>query len=397
MGMYAPVLMMLLGQLGMMILRSVIRMKIPRVRSNRVIGHEWYHQALSVGTVVVMFTLIVLLPRLDWSARATPLDVLQTSLRFHHCVAHGDYSRALEYADTVIRDSDTRHHSPVLVHDVHLALYKTGRLMEELLMWPHKSYILLPDLFYKHASTFEMERKIDIVTRLGRINDAERLSYELMAITGGRYHPELFWHLCKIHSVKNEPEIAMIYLRHLARDRIHRERALKFMHSLEDDGVHPESMRIEDLRARMQVFDDVQETIVSLDEQSGRVGIKNHRKLENLLQSNPGNNMALEFLVGSYLINGNTAGVAQNAYRFAAAGYAQIPDRVQEALVIYRIQGGEFDRSLAQMVSPDTVARFRRFSSVAQYYSRQPGAASHESMKEFQETYWYYLWLHSAG
>ncbi len=336
----------------------------------------------------VLLSAAVLLPR--WSPqpeRIIPSHKLRRALQVHWLVRGEHYQEALNRAEKA--DILTF----PLLHDINLALHETGRFLEHLMVWRHHravdSYVPL-FMFHqkKFLSNYCYERAVGIGIRLGRIGNAEHVAYEMMADIRSpvRYRPDLYRHLALIHMVKDETEIARVYLNNLAADPLQRRYALHWLAMLDDDPGLEKSDLIMRLRARMLPEDDVEETVST-------EGVNVSRQLINLLERDPANRMALDYLLATYMDAGFLPEIADAAGRLPAAGYRSMPSLVQQALLTYEAQGNELPEDVSRGIDPYWRSAFKEADILTSRLLHDYDEEVAEYMRQqFKGTYWFYRW-----
>ena len=99
-----------------------------------------------------------------------------------------------------------------------------------------------------------------------------------------------------------------------------------------------------------------------------------------LLERNPRNRMALEYLMAHYLLNVEVDKLVRNLHRFDDLGYRHLPRHCEEALVFYLATTGKKSSEFTDLeVRPETWARFRGFVRTTQ---QLPETASKASLSQ---------------
>ena len=105
----------------------------------------------------------------------------------------------------------------------------------------------------------------------------------------------------------------------LSKDLLYHKRSQHLLKLIEEDRISSIE-EISKIRSVMSTID----CFVSLN--------KTHRLLLNLLESNPGNRRATEYLTAEYLIKGDLKSAVDNIGRFRDIGYTQLPRHLQAHL-----------------------------------------------------------------
>ncbi len=340
---------------------------------------------VNTALVLVLLSAGSALPR--WiPRRAGAFSPSGGSLSVCYFSKRGDYERVLDEALKLSPEE----FNDLVVLNVNLALHRTGQLLDEMFYWPQFSTSLFPLYDFRVGLKDYRHIFIDKYLRLGRFNEAEHCAYEMMTDPPG---PEVLWRLAFIHMVKDEPETARIYLRMLSGDLMYRGKALAYLDILEDDPRLSGVAEITVLRERELPESDLEQILV----RRGKEFFPDRSAMySNLLDHNPSNRMAADYLIGSFLLQGNVRGVIESIHRLRPAGYREMPRLVQEAVMVYKQQRV---RPLFDMhgfeICPETEEDFWDFvQSAAPVMEMDPADASvQEFVDEYTGTFWLHLWL----
>jgi len=269
-------------------------------------------------------------------------------------------------------------------HDTLRALYHTGRLPYDMFRYP-----LVPEAILltheKGQSDLTQWKLSDIFLELGHVNMAEKLASEVLTTKGplGIALEELGW----IRIVKGHPDTARVYLEALKKDAIHRGRAESLLRGLDSGFTPDQAAYIETIRSCMH------------DETAGVTGSEPvNETLAALLEHNPRNKMAFEYLMACYLLTGRVDKIVENVERLHDLGYQKIPTLYEEAMLIhYGSQRQQVD--LARFaISPETLQRyetFARISNAMQPQNRQ--AVLNRLIRDFGTSYFFYYSFGRVG
>ncbi|NIA21368.1 MAG: hypothetical protein GWP05_05235 [Anaerolineaceae bacterium] len=219
-----------------------------------------------------------------------------------------------------------------LNHDINRALYHEGKLLDEMFHSPQDAGALF--LFNRKRkkrdlSRWESERVASLFFEIGRVNAAERMAHELLQRFGDR--PSTLRLLAEINIVKEQTPAARVFLGYLAglrNDPRYERWAEQMLSSFETTGALPVDERL--LRIRSW---NVRRG--SLNSERTIVG-----DMMELLESNPKNRMAFEYLMANCLLTNNLQGVANNIGRLKKLGYQRMPRHIQEAILLYDFFAG---------------------------------------------------------
>jgi hypothetical protein len=111
-----------------------------------------------------------------------------------------------------------------------------------------------------------------------------------------------------------------------------------------------------------------------------------------LLEKNPMNKMAYEYLMATYLITGSLNGIMKNIVTFNTRGYSKIPIHVQEAVLIVLSVNENIDlNEWKKIIDPTVFNRFLKYQKMLSSYGKDLKKAEYELRKYFGDTYWYYF------
>jgi hypothetical protein len=205
-----------------------------------------------------------------------------------------------------------------VMHAVNRALYHTGRLGDEMFQWPQEpAYLFLigTGRDWVHWPSF------DVHLDLGLINLAEHSLTESLERLGDR--PMILQRLALINLVKGNAGTARIYLRALGQTLFHRRWAAHYLTLLENDPNLSTDRTVQHLRA------------IALEQDFPWLDVSKERILLALLEKDPGNRMAFEYLMAWYLTNRQLARFTKQIERLREMGYARLPRHFEEAVLLY--------------------------------------------------------------
>jgi len=303
----------------------------------------------------------------------------KASLEVHHYACRQMWPEVLAAA----RDCPDSHH---VTSAVNRALYHTGRLGQEMFLYPQQPAGLLRTgddhvLFYWHV--------FDTLIDLGLANMAEKNLTECLETFGE--HPLILERLAKVNLVKGKTAAARVYLKRLEKTLFYDRWAREWLGRLDTDPNLSGDPEIQRLRAQRlgtdspALFYATEPLLTTLVEQSVVVG---PQPPDTPLS--PPNRMAFEYLMAWYLVNGQLEKIAQQIARLDEFGYAEIPPLYQEAILIYSYGTGKPVNLHGRSISPEADRRMKQFSSIVNKYGRDRKAAVAELAGEYRGSYLFY-------
>ena len=260
-------------------------------------------------------------------------------------------------------------------YDINRALFHTGRLGDE--MFFHKQGG--NGLFLSGRENFgflaQYLRMTDISYELGDVNAAEHLAYEILEMEG--VSPGILRRLADINLVKGQIPAARVFLKALCKDLIHGSYARRRLSLLQTDPELKTDKTIQHLRSCRLLADKA-------PPQSNP-----EQLLLDLLEANPNNPMALEYLMAVYLLTHNLDKLVANLHRLDDVGYDRIPRHWEEAILVYGSRRKEVNL-YGRKISRQTQERFAKFLKIRARYRSNMKAPRAALADEFGNTYFFY-------
>ncbi|NQT27265.1 hypothetical protein HQ585_18065 [candidate division KSB1 bacterium] len=258
---------------------------------------------------------------------------------------------------------------------INQALYHTNQLASNMFAYPQAwetSGLILPaDIAYEYPLDHS-----HIVYDMGHVTEAERWAAEALVLYGQT--PWVIEHQALINILQEDWAAADKYLQVMGKIGPTRERAAHYLDIVKD----PERLRYEYRLQQLKALRPENNFVTSINYPQ--------KDFEALLQQNPENKMAYEYLMAHSLLAKDFQTFAKFLPKYKDFNYHRMPRHFQEALVVYVAQKGKVDLPGFQ---PDQriLQRFNEFRQVAQQ-TRSYGNAGIQQLKEqFGDTYWYYL------
>jgi hypothetical protein len=317
---------------------------------------------------------------------AVPLAVLIVGLclfydRTHRqIVAMNALSRQQRWADVLElgRRMPKHVYNIYCNHDIDRALFEVGRLGYDFFRFPQNPRALLLT-HEQDESCMTQVKMCDTFTELGNVDLAQKLAGEFLVDKGhlGTVVEKLAW----IHIIKGQQDTARMYLTALRKDLIYRSKADAMLRGL-DNGFGPdEAAYVRRINSYIRRNGD-----------SGRLDRESiEEMLTGLLQQNPGNRMAFEYLMACYLLAGQIDKIEANIGRLQDLGYREIPTLYEEAILIgYGAREQRLDLPRIP-VNRQTIERYKRFVQLSD--SMRPAnreVVYPQLLQEFGTSYFFY-------
>jgi hypothetical protein len=323
---------------------------------------------------------------LFWSMHDPDLRNTRTLARTLHFVQNGQWEKVLgEKTPCLIEKlpvvNDPLQH--IMVNAVDHALYRTGRLGEEMFFHPQAAFSSEPLLLFKNTLTYghmKWALSLDLFLELGLLNFSEKVAAELVECMGP--YPWLIYRCALIQAAKGDNEASKVYLQKLRRMPFYRKEAERLLRLLDDDAAPALDSRIAILKACADTADYF---IYQTDEET---------MLCSLLNRNPANRAAYEYLMAHYLLTGTLKKFTDKISRAADFGYHDaLPRHWEEALCIYAYEDSATSSMQKIPLHGETVAALRRYLEAYAPYENDPEKellAASRLKAEFGATYFYF-------
>ncbi len=258
--------------------------------------------------------------------------------------------------------------SAQLGRHINRALFETGKLGSKMFAYPQ----IVDGLVIQPLMPGVSAEGPETLLQLGLVNQAEHTASRLLELWGPR--PSTLKVLARIFIVKNEPDVARIFLRRLERNVIWGDWASQTLEDLDADpslAKDADIARIRRLRSNSRDYApaDVRASLIML------------------LQEQPANRMAFEYSVAAHLAARRVGMVVSLLRQFGdKQGYAVLPEYHAEAVAVFIVQTSQ-DPGLGDLMpSLRAIGRARRAFEIA----GGPGAAS-AFAREMPNSYYRFL------
>jgi hypothetical protein len=220
----------------------------------------------------------------------------------------------------------------------------------------------------------------------GFVNAAEHNLAQAQETLGEQ--PAILQQLALIHMAKGNIGTARIYLKALARTLSLHEWAAKYLIDLEHDPELPQDAQIQWLRSTMP------KTAVLIGQNATGDWF-----LE-LLNRNPKNRPAFEYLMALCLMAARPDKVVENIHRLNDFDYARpyLPEHYAEAVVAFMAGGKGLNPDLhGWQIREETRQRFRSCMEIARRHKDDRPAMTSELRQKFPGSYFRYLLTRESG
>lgn len=240
--------------------------------------------------------------------------------------------------------------------------YGTKSLM---IPWDSKSDI---NMIYRGAYFFYA---------VGLVNEAHRWAFESMVVQG--YKPPNISLLIKTELIRGNYAVARKYINVLKQTLRYREQAHHYEKMLD----HPDLVKSDPELGKKIGLMPKKDFMLRLKDQQDNVLL--------MLQSNPSNRVAYEYMIAWFMLERNLDKVAEEIAGMKSLGYAKIPDHIEEAALYIAAVTGSSSVSDSLKISKSTLQRFEQYQDQPGVLTGLSGKNSPVFDKNFGKTFWYYL------
>lgn len=225
-----------------------------------------------------------------------------------------------------VRNVPARVPADYVNYDLNTALYHTGRLPYDMFAFPQSR--LLVDASFGERGPLLARKAFDLLLDLGRVNEAETVAHDSLE---HRLSAEFLKRAAIVKRIKGQTAAARIYLNVLCDDAVYGRWAEAERDRLdqEPDLSAPE---ITAARRRMVAKDDAFLTHGEVRNRLTSISVE--QQLISLLEQDPGNRMAFEYLMANHLLKRDLDAAVALLPR-AKAFYERLPLLYEEAAMLY--------------------------------------------------------------
>ncbi len=212
---------------------------------------------------------------------------------------------------------------------------------------------------------------------IGLINEAHRWAYEELVVYG--YRPHNLKMLVKTNIINGNSRMAKKYIGILKKTLFYK----RWAEDYEKFTVDTTSIKTDPVLGKKIEIMPHDNFFIFLDSPE--------ENLPLLVESNPGNRRAFEYLMAWLLLSKDVETAVMNIPKMKELGYTKLPRHIEEAVMIYYNSKRVMPDMKGLAVSYATTERFSRY--VATYSAlRQRAALTKDKMEsEFGNTYWFYF------
>ncbi len=261
----------------------------------------------------------------------------------------------------------------IAVYLTNIALYNSGRLSDEMF---HYNQIGPAGLFLGWGDEASSFFGNEVFYQLNYFNEAYRWAFETMVSKGTS--PRLVKKVVLISLINDNFEVAEKYLFLLKQSLFYRKWADYYLECLADP---------EKLHADREINEKKQYLIHN----DFFADVNDYESvLLKLLENHPGNRMAFEYLMISFLLKKDIVSFAENIHRLHEFGYSEIPVHFEEALLLIMSAGTAEFVPEGYSIRESGVKMFEDYLGVLSFRSGDPVKLQQILHDRFGKSYFYY-------
>ena len=262
-------------------------------------------------------------------------------------------------------------------HHINRALYHTGQLGENLFCFRQNPHALL--LTHEPQESFITQLIMcDTFMDMGNVDDAEKLASEFLVDKGqaGIILEKLAW----INIIKEQKQTARVYLNALKKDLNYRDRANTTLSQLKHGFEQDQAATIDQVRSYIRTKGGARLYKASIEEM-----------LTGLLEHNPSNRMAFEYLMTTYMLTGQIKKIAETMAYADHQGYEKIPILYEEATLLYHALRSQRLNLKELNIKRGTFERYKQFVTLCNALKGSNRQAVQQQLtREFGTSYFFY-------
>ena len=259
---------------------------------------------------------------------------------------------------------------------LNLALAKTGLLGDKMFNYDQHGLDGLFLIFNKIGYTTPLMGN-EILYHLGFINASQKYTFEAMEIIPNKdKSARTIIRLAETNLINGQYKVSEKYLKLLEKTIFYRKWAkntMEYLYNEDKINDHPDWGEKRKYKVKNDYFFDIQ----NMEE-----------ALINMVEDNPGNKIAFEYLMAAYLINKDLANFIKYFPGIENFNYKEVPISYQEAMIyIILLNKKNPIPNATRYVNENIIKRLNSYISI---YTTYPDAMV-RLRKDFWGTYWYYL------
>ncbi len=254
------------------------------------------------------------------------------------------------------------------------ALFHIKRLGEQLFDYPQLSGV--NGLFFSDNMEGSVIMPIsDLYWDLGLMSESQHWAFEAQTILPNS--PRILKRIAMIYLVNRNYRLAEKFLKVLNKNSLYNNWVTQHMKFIKDTSLTNSNPEIIQKRSYNPINTDIEKSAFGT--------------LETLLQWNPTNRMAYEYLLSYSLLSSNLDQFIKYIPQYRNFKYNKMPRSWEEATTLYIATHKSLPENLkSDLVSPETMEQFRQFSKIIANNNFDFNASKPTLQSNYVNTYWFY-------
>jgi hypothetical protein len=250
----------------------------------------------------------------------------------------------------VVNSYPLRSMDAATVFDLNMALFHTARMGSEMFTYPQPISTVMDGVMPGKSLQFSADiRFARFHYDIGDINRAQKALYE--TFVNETEHPYVLNFIAECHLVKGQTAAAAMIYRRLCRDLVYSRRAKAMLRMLDDDTAYvlPDNIR------------EKRELVLQNDTTAFPFSIK--QLYIDLLERDPGNRMALEYLLATCLFSGELQLFVDYLEHYGALYAGTLPRHWAEAVAMFNSMSPPDKRRFTGLIPEDVISESIAFQN----------------------------------
>lgn len=292
-------------------------------------------------------------------------------LQIEYYAHNEEWNKVLESARDKVNDN------MLIAFQLNRALYHLNMLPDSMFVFSQKwreNGLILPSTV---TPIYPLKRS-DLFFEIGHLNEAEHMAYEAMALNEN--FPWIIQRLALINIIKDREQAARNCLSLLDKTLFYKDWSAKFKNYIGNNKILAGDKYLLTIKLDAPDTDFLIDTNNPFNDIAAILSQKNQNK------------MAFEYLMMYYLLKGDLVKFIDNIDKMNLYGYKMIPRHFEEAMILYKAQGGPKQFKMrADHSDRSSLNRFRGLQQILAKHNGNKQSARKELKEKFSDTYWYYL------
>jgi hypothetical protein len=280
---------------------------------------------------------------------------------------HGDWQKVIQLCEA------NPNYNRMVNYQYNRALLHSGLMLDKLFCF--EQLLGVQGLFVDKPFTSEVALpNSDLYFDLGNIDDAQRFAFESQTLMPNS--PRVLKRLILDCIIFKNTDAANTYINILSKNPMEKSWVEKYKAYVSDLSLSDSDPEI--AAKRMDMI------------KTEGIVITPHEKLVSLLQKNPKNKQAFEYLIAFDLMEHDLTSFIEDMNFINEQHYQKLPTVIEEALVLFRSQRPNLEFLFRFNISKETTQRFREFAKLTSA-NRGDREKAKLATANYKNTYWYYV------